>query len=54
MGGAIVPVYRYRADRTLLHRYELKEALAQSSRSMFNALPASLKTQVRRTLKRHA
>lgn len=54
MGGTIVPVYRYRADRTLLHRYELKEALAQSSRSMFNALPASLKTQVRRTLKRHA
>jgi hypothetical protein len=54
MGGSIVPVYRYRVDRTLLHRYDIKEALAQSGRSMFNALPGSLKTQVRRTLKRHA
>ena len=54
MGGSMVPVYRYRVDRTLLHRYELKEALAQSGRSMFNALPPSLKTQVRRKLKRHA
>ena len=54
MGGSIVPVYRYRVDRTLLHRYELKEVLAQSGRSMFNALPGSLKTQVRRTLKRQA
>ena len=54
MGGNIVPVYRYRVDRTLLHRYELKEVLAQSGRSMFNALPGSLKTQVRRTLKRQA
>jgi hypothetical protein len=54
MGGSMVPVYRYRVDRTLLHRYELKEALAQSGRSMFNALPPTLKTQVRRKLKRHA
>jgi hypothetical protein len=53
MGGDIVPVYRYRLDRTLLHRYELKEALATSGRNMFNALPTPLKTRVR-ALKRHA
>jgi lipid II:glycine glycyltransferase (peptidoglycan interpeptide bridge formation enzyme) len=53
MGGSVVPVYRYRVDRTLLHRYELKEALSQSGRSVFNALPGSVKTQVRSVLRRH-
>lgn len=53
MGGNIVPVYRYRIDRTLLHRYELKEALSQSGRNMFNALPVSLKAPVRRALRHH-
>jgi hypothetical protein len=53
MGGSIVPVYRYRLDRTLLHRYELKEALTKSGRNMFNALPDGLKTRVRRALKSH-
>jgi hypothetical protein len=53
MGGSIVPVYRYRLDRTLLHRYELKEALQKSGRTMFNALPDNLKTRVRRALKNH-
>jgi hypothetical protein len=53
MGGSIVPVYRYRLDRTLLHRYELKEALTKSGRNVFNALPGGLKTRVRRALKSH-
>jgi len=53
MGGDIVPVYRYRLDRTLLHRHELKEALGRSGRNMFNALPGGLKSQVRRALGRH-
>ena len=52
MGGSIVPVYRYRFDRTWLRRYELEEALGKSARSVFNALPASLKTLVRRALKK--
>ena len=51
MGGTIVPVYRYRFDRTWLRRYELKEALGKSGRKMFNALPGSVQTQVRRALK---
>lgn len=53
MGGHIAPVYRYRVDRTWLHRHELKEALGKSGRNIFNALPGSLKTQVRRALKHH-
>jgi hypothetical protein len=53
MGGSIVPVYRYRVDRTWLRRYELKEALGKSARNIFNALPGSLKTLVRRALKSH-
>jgi len=53
MGGTIVPVYRYRLDRTWLHRYELRETLAKSGRNMFNALPVGLKTGVRRALKGH-
>jgi hypothetical protein len=51
MGGSIAPVYRYRLDRTWLHRHELKEALGKSGRNMFNVLPASVKTQVRRAIK---
>lgn len=51
MGGSIAPVYRYRLDRTFLHRYELKQALGKSGRKMFKALPVSLQTQVRRAIK---
>jgi hypothetical protein len=51
MGGSIAPVYRYRLDRTWLRRYDLKEALGKSLRTMFNAVPDGLKTQVRRVLK---
>jgi hypothetical protein len=51
MGGSIAPIYRYRLDRTWLRRYELKEALGKSGRNIFNALPDSVKTRVRRTRK---
>ena len=53
MGGTILPVYRYRLDRTWLHRHELKESLGKSGRNIYNALPSGLKTQVRRAIKRH-
>lgn len=52
MGGTILPVYRYRLDRTWLRRHELRDALGQSGRKVFNALPAGLRNQVRRALKR--
>jgi Acetyltransferase (GNAT) domain len=51
MGGTIIPVYRYRFDRTWLHRHELKDALAKSGRKVFESLPERLQNQVRRALK---
>jgi GNAT acetyltransferase-like protein len=53
MGGEIVPVYRYRLDRTWLHHHEIKEALGESARKTFHALPDRLQTLVRRTVRRH-
>ena len=53
MGGDILPVYRYRTDRTLLHRYDLKEAVEKSGRNVFHALPDGLKTRVRQVFKHH-
>jgi hypothetical protein len=53
MGGSIAPIYRYRLDRTWLHRHELREALGKSGRNIFNHLPSGLKTPVRRALKGH-
>jgi len=53
MGGSLVPVYRYRIDRTKFHRYELEEALEKSARNIFDALPGSIKTLIRRALKSH-
>ena len=52
LGGSIVPVYRYRIDQTWLRRYDLKEAFEKSGRNMFDVLPTSFKTRVRRALKR--
>lgn len=52
MGGAILPVYRYRLDRTWLHRHELKESLGHSGRKIFQKLPVGVQNQVRRALKR--
>lgn len=52
MGGSIVPVYRYRIDRTWLHRYELQETFKESARNIFNILPGRVKTLVRRSAKK--
>jgi len=52
MGGAILPVYRYRFDRTWLRRHELKEALQHSGMKIYHALPARVQNRVKRALKR--
>jgi Acetyltransferase (GNAT) domain len=52
MGGTILPVYRYRLDRTWLRRHDLKEALGHSGRKMFKKLPIGVQNQVRRAFKR--
>jgi hypothetical protein len=52
MGGTIVPVYRYRFDRTWLRRHELGAAFGESRRKLFNLLPTNLQKQIRKTLRR--
>lgn len=51
MGGTILPVYRYRYDRTWLRRHELKDSLGQSGRKIFESLPAGIQKQVRKAIK---
>jgi hypothetical protein len=52
MGGKILPVYRYRFDRTWLRRHELKEALGHSGMKIYHALPTRVQNQMKRVLKR--
>ena len=52
MGGTILPVYRYRFDRTWLRRHELKESLQHSGMKIYHALPTRLQNKVKRALKR--
>jgi hypothetical protein len=51
MGGIIAPVFRYRLDRTWLRQHEVKEALKNSGRKVFTALPKGVQRQVKRALK---
>jgi hypothetical protein len=52
MGGTILPVYRYRFDRTWLRRHELKEALGHQGMKIYHALPLGIQNRVKRVLKR--
>jgi len=47
-GGAIVPVLRYRLDRTWLRQHDLKEALRDRARGVVRKLPAPIETAVRK------
>jgi CelD/BcsL family acetyltransferase involved in cellulose biosynthesis len=49
----VIPVYRYRLDRTLLHYVELKDEATMQTRLLFKRLPTRLQTALR-TLLRHA
>ena len=42
-GGALLTTYRYRLDRTLLRRHELKEKVIDSSLKSYQLLPAPVK-----------
>ena len=48
-GGTIVPIYRYRLDRTWFHRYELREAVTDTIRTTLRRVPP-LDKAVRRLL----
>jgi hypothetical protein len=47
-GGTVVPISRYRLDRTLLHRYDRQEATLDLMRGGFRKLPRPLQRVVRR------
>lgn len=51
-GGRIVPIYRYRLDRTFLRRVDFKEDLSQAARLLVRNMPAPLETAVRRALRK--
>lgn len=51
-GGRILPSYRYRLDRTLLRRHELKEGARELARRAFHSMPDSVKSRLRKRLDR--
>jgi hypothetical protein len=51
-GGTVVPVIRYRMDRTLLHRHDLKEKVENAARRRLQQMPSSLRERVRRAFGR--
>jgi Acetyltransferase (GNAT) domain len=53
-GGTVVPILRYRLDRTLLRKHDLQEKVADNARKTFRQLPQSLQERIRRVLgKKH-
>jgi len=51
-GETVVPIYRYRLDRTFLHRHDLKDDLAAIARRAFNSLPNEFKNRTRKLLRK--
>lgn len=46
-GGEVVPVLRYRMDRTLLHRHELPETARDYARRILKLMPAPIQERLR-------
>lgn len=46
-GGTVVPVYRYRLDRTLLRQHDRREATLDAARRIFRRLPQPVQKRVR-------
>ena len=51
-GGTVVPIDRYRLDRTWLGTHDFRERLIDSGRNFFHKLPSPLANTLRRFLKR--
>jgi hypothetical protein len=49
-GGEVKPIYRFRADRTWMHRYDLGERLVDTAREVLHKLPPPFETRIRRAL----
>lgn len=46
-GGNVVPVWRYRRDRTLLRKHDLKDACVEIGRRVYKALPSTLQSRIK-------
>lgn len=53
-GGPVVPILHYRLDRTLFHRYDLKDKLGNTARSLLHRAPPQIGRTVARLLKKKA
>ena len=51
---SVVPIYRYRQDRTLLRCHDRLEGLVTTAHSVFQKLPAGVKERARQALRRLA
>jgi hypothetical protein len=49
-GGTVVPIVRYRLDRTWMRKHDLREAFQDLSRKTLKKMPPSLAKKVRRAL----
>lgn len=49
-GGTVVPVIRYRLDRTLLRKHDVQELVEDTVRKALRRMPAGVQTRVRRAL----
>lgn len=47
-GGTVVPIYRYRLDRTLFRRHDLKESIAGTARNLVRRMPLPLQRRIRK------
>jgi hypothetical protein len=51
-GGAVVPIHRYRLDRSFLRRHDLRENITTVAREFGHRLPQPVQDAVRRVLRR--
>ncbi|MGH9376920.1 MAG: GNAT family N-acetyltransferase, partial [Terriglobia bacterium] len=49
-GGKVIPIYRYRLDRTFLRRHDLHEGLMDTGRSVLRKCPPPVEKAVRKLL----
>ena len=51
-GGTVIPICRYRLDRTLFRRHDLKESIAGMARDMLRRMPVPLQGRIRKVLRK--
>jgi hypothetical protein len=51
-GGTIVPIYRYRLDRSFLHHHDLKDGVQNQVRQFLDHTPAPVRTFLVSALRR--